>query len=90
MQSINIFGIEYPVVDEIEVNEKMVPIVDIRMMSDIKWKRMALEDRLKNREVYEKYCDDDVDAEISRLERWLEENDPEYRIWRKVLDGKTC
>lgn len=57
------------------------------MMSDIKWQRIALQYRLTDRETYEKYCDDDVDAAISRLENWLKENDPDYEEWRGMVNG---
>ena len=54
-------------------------------MSDIKWQRMGLEDRLKRPEVYEKYVGEDVPKVIAHLEAWLLENDPEYEAWRKSI-----
>lgn len=88
MQTMNICGRVYPVVGEAEYNDQMIPIVEMTMMSDIRWQRLALEGRLKNRGDYAKYVDDDVDAAIARLECWLEEHDPEYRQWRAEFDGR--
>ena len=54
-------------------------------MSDIKWQRMGLEDRLKRAEIYENYLNEDVKKVIAHLEAWLLENDPEYEAWRKSI-----
>lgn len=64
---------------------KKVPLLDMPMMSDIKWQRMALENRLRSPEPYEKYLNEDVPAVIRKLEAWLAKNDPEYTEWRKEL-----
>ena len=87
-KSIKICGREFPVVGEKKYDEKTIDVVEINLMSDIKWQRLALEGRLKHRDDYAKYCDDDVDAAIARLERWLGEHDPEYTQWRAELDGR--
>lgn len=88
-KSINIFGRECPVIGEAKFGVQKIPVSEITLMSNIKWQRLALEGRLKNREDYAKYCDNDVDAAIARLERWLEDHDSEYRQWRAELDGRA-
>ncbi len=50
------------------------PIVNIPMMSDYKWQKRCLEDRLKHPDKYENT--EDVKATIERLYKWLEENKP--------------
>lgn len=89
-KSINICGRECPVIGEAKFGVQKIPVAEITLMSDIKWQRLALEGRLRNHDDYAKYCDDDVDAAIERLERWLEEHDPEYTQWRKELSGRAC
>lgn len=66
---------------------KKVPMLEVELMSDIKWQRKSLEDRLLRPEIYEKYVGEDVPAVIRKLEKWLYENDPEYATWRKGLEG---
>ena len=47
-----------------------LPIVDIPMMSDYKWKLKCLESRLQHPDAYAPY--EDVEATITRLRAWLE------------------
>ena len=67
----------------------VVPVIEVTLMSNIKWQRCALEMRLKPPSpLHQKRLseiDGDTDAAIARLEKWLKENDPDYEKWRKTL-----
>lgn len=85
-ETYTIHGKAYPVESYTETKSgRKVPVLDVKWMSDIKWQRMGLEDRLKRPEVYEKYVGEDVSKVIAHLEAWLLENDPEYEAWRKTI-----
>lgn len=85
-ETYTINGKTYPVESYTETKSgRKVPVLDVKWMSDIKWQRMGLEDRLKRPEVYEKYVGEDVPKVIAHLETWLLENDPEYEAWRKTI-----
>lgn len=66
-----------------------IPVIEVTLMSGIKWQRGALEMRLKPPSpLHQKMLseiDGDTDAAIARLEKWLKENDPDYEEWRKTL-----
>lgn len=85
-ETYTIDGKAYPVESYTETpSGQKAPILDVKWMSDIKWQRMGLEDRLKRAEIYEKYLNEDVKKIIAHLEAWLLENDPEYEAWRKSI-----
>lgn len=48
----------------------LVPMLDVPMMSDMKWQQLALQSRLEHRERYEARGED-VDATIARLRAWI-------------------
>ena len=54
-----------------------IPIVDIHMLEDVKWQRIALEQRLRNPEDFASRGED-VPAMCEAIRAWLRENDPEY------------
>lgn len=56
-----------------------IPVVDIPMMSDVKWQRRALEERLRYPENYARFLGEDVPAVCDKLRAWLSENDPEWK-----------
>ena len=72
METMNICGIDYPVIGVIE-DERFgkLPLVDIPMMSDYKWHLNCLESRLQNPEIYRQVLGEDVDAVISNLRKTL-------------------
>lgn len=85
-ETYTINGKAYPVESYTETKSgRKVPILDVKWMSDIKWQRMGLEDRLKRPEVYEKYVGEDVPKVVAHLEAWLLGNDPEYEAWRETI-----
>lgn len=51
-----------------------VPLVDLPMMSDYKFQRIALEDRLQHPEVYREVLGEDVELAIAGLRQWLKEH----------------
>lgn len=70
---------EYPIIESLEgPNGEHVPVVDVPLMNDVKWQRMALEERLRRPELYA-LLGDDVPAACERLRAWLRENDPEWK-----------
>lgn len=70
---------EYPIIESLEGPDgEHVPVVDVPLMSDVKWQRMALEERLRHPELYA-LLGDDVPAACERLRAWLRENDPEWK-----------
>ena len=76
-ETYTINGKAYPVESYTETpSGQKAPILDVKWMSDIKWKRA---------EIYEKYLNEDVKKVIAHLEAWLLENDPEYEAWRKSI-----
>ena len=85
-ETYTIDGKAYPVESYTETKSgRNVPVLDVKWMSDIKWQRMGLEDRLKRPEIYEKYLNEDVTKVVAHLEAWLLGNDPEYEAWRKSI-----
>ena len=52
----------------------LIPMLGIPQMSDYAWQEMALQSRLKNPERYRET--EDVEATITRLQRWLLEHSP--------------
>ena len=85
-ETYTICGRAYPVESYTEnPSGQKAPILDVKWMSDIKWQRMGLADRLKRPEVYEKYVGEDVPKVVAHLEAWLLGNDPEYEAWRKTI-----
>ena len=75
-ETYNINGQDFPIVGYYKVNGQTVPLVDIPPMSDYKWQLDCLNDRIKNREIYETLLHEDVDAEIEKLKKWLAEHRP--------------
>lgn len=75
-ETYNINGQDFPIVGYYKVNGQTVPLVDIPSMSDYKWQLDCLNDRIKNREIYETLLHEDVDAEIEKLKKWLAEHKP--------------
>ena len=73
-ETYNICGQGFPIIGYNIVNGQTVPLVDIPMMSEYKWQLDCLNDRIKNREIYETLLHEDVDAEIEKLKKWLAEN----------------
>ena len=70
---------EYPIIESLEgPSGEHVPVVDVPLMSDIKWQRMALEERLRHPELYA-LLGEDVPATVQQLRAWLRENDPEWK-----------
>ena len=85
-ETYTICGKAFPVESYTETKGgQKVPILGVKWMSDIKWQRIGLADRLKRPEVYKKYVGEDVPKVIAHLEAWLSENDPEYEAWRKTI-----
>ena len=73
MNTVNICGKEYPVIGMVNVEglDMHIPLVDMPMMSDYDYQRMCYEDRINNPEKYIG-IDEDVNATIARLRKWLE------------------
>ena len=70
---------KYPIIGCIDVtdNGKKISetqIIDMPSMSDYKWQLDCLKDRIEHPEVYEKI--EDVQAAITQLQKWLEQNKP--------------
>ena len=72
-----IAGKRYPITGRIKHSGREIPIVGLKMMSDYKWQKMCLEDRLKNPDTYREHLGEDVDAVIAKLKTWLEEHKEE-------------
>ncbi len=71
-------GQEYPIVGYMpdpKTGLPTVPLLDIPMMSDYTWQLKCLQSRLANRERYAQQ--EDVDAAIEELQKWLAEHTPE-------------
>lgn len=49
---------------------KLVPVLNLRMMTDYEWQLAALKDRLERPAVYEA-LGEDVEASIAKLTTWL-------------------
>lgn len=54
-----------------------VPAIGLPIMSDYKFQRIALEDRLQYPEVYREVLGEDVELAIAGLRRWLEDHSKE-------------
>lgn len=54
-----------------------VPIVDFNMLEDVKWQRIALEQRQHNPEDFASRGED-VPAVCEEIRAWLRENDPKW------------
>lgn len=66
---ITISGKEYPVIGIVETEETgTVPLVDVPMMSDLKWHKNCLKSRIENLERY-RSIGEDVEAVVRRLRR---------------------
>lgn len=88
-REIELSGKKYPVTGNVQMdNGKFVPVLGVKMMSDIKWQRIGLEDRLRRPDIYREYVDADVDATIAKLKKWLKENDPESEAFLLEMDAK--
>ncbi len=88
-EEVEIGGKMYPVSGKIETdNGVFIPILDVKMMSDIKWQRIGYEDRLRRPDIYREYVVGDVDATIAKLKKWLKENDPESEAFLLEMDAK--
>ena len=57
----------------------LVPMLDVPMMSDMKWQQLALQSRLEHRERYEARGED-VDATIARLRAWIAAHQGEMEV----------
>jgi len=57
----------------------LVPMLDVPMMSDMKWQQLALQSRLEHRERYEARGED-VDATIARLRAWIAAHQGELEV----------
>ena len=51
----------------------MIPVVDIPMMDDYRWKLRCLESRLEHPEWYAPF--EDVEKVVAQLRRWLAEHE---------------
>lgn len=72
--TVDICGKEYPVIGYAKSKEMgMIPVVDIPMMDDYRWKLRCLEDRLEHPEWYAPF--EDVEKVVARLRRWLAEHE---------------
>lgn len=65
---------DYPQIGTVKT-EKFgeVPLIDIKMMSDLDWHKSCLKSRLENPEIYRKMLGEDVEATIKKLERVIKE-----------------
>lgn len=57
----------------------LVPMLDVPMMSDMKWQQLALQSRLEHRERYEA-LGEDVDATIARIRAWIAAQQGEMEV----------
>ena len=60
---------DYPQIGTVKT-EKFgeVPLIDIKMMSDLDWHKSCLKSRLENPEIYREMLGEDVEATIKELE----------------------
>ena len=88
-ETYEIGGKAYPVSGYTETKSgRKVPVLNVKWMSDIKWQRMALEDRIKRPQIYARIGGEDVPKVIAHLEAGLSENDSEYEAWRQAICTK--
>lgn len=72
LKTMKIGSREYPVAGYVTTKQTgTVPLVDIPMMSDYKWQLRSLRSRMENPERYQEAFDEDVEAVIIRLRKWL-------------------
>lgn len=78
METMEICGRTYSIIGFAarEYNGEVFPIVDVPMMSDIAWKKEALQDRLEAPEKY-RAIGEDVEVVVAQIRRWLEEHSEE-------------
>ena len=74
MKQMNIGGHNYPITGTVE-HEKLgeIPIVDIHLMGDYKWRVSCLKSRLENPEAYREMFGEDVEAVIDQLRATIAE-----------------
>lgn len=78
-----IAGKEYPVTGVAKTDKfGKIPLVDIPMMSDLKWHKNCLKSRLENPEPY-RSMGEDVEAAIERLRRTIAEMEAAGIEWGK-------
>ena len=65
---------DYPQIGTVKT-EKFgeVPLIDIKMMSDLDWHKSCLKSRLENPEIYREMLGEDVEATIKKLEQIIKE-----------------
>ncbi len=65
---------DYPQIGTIKTKELGdVPLLDIKMMSDLDCHKMCLKSRLDNPELYREVLNEDVEAVIEKLKRTIKE-----------------
>ena len=74
MEQMNIGGHNYPITGTVE-HEKLgeIPIVDIHLMGDYKWRVSCLKSRQENPEAYREMFGEDVEAVIDQLRATIAE-----------------
>lgn len=78
METMSIGSRVHPVIGGVQSKRYgVVPLVDAPMMTDYKWQKIGLEDRLQHPEVYREILGEDVAAVCAQLSRWLEEHKEE-------------
>ncbi len=65
---------DYPQIGTVKT-EKFgeVPLIDIKMMSDLDWHKSCLKSRLENPEIYREMLGEDVEVTIKKLEQIIKE-----------------
>ena len=77
----DIQGKQYPIEGYVKVNDDvLIPLVDIKMKTDLDWHKACLESRLKNPQSYVD-MGENVNAVISQLKQTIEKMEAQGIVW---------